>query len=363
MLDIRQAKATIAYRYQLPTARAIQAQAHDYETGEWYCSQGMTSGAVEDAQITRGAVADSSGLVKKISVMQCVDADHPDTISVLRRDGVLGIVLNWHGVLSWLPYHPGKALKAETVPILGGKGDAYIDAEAQTVCIRTGSTFRLYELNGDQRGKQIGKTISGVDQPGPGQGFWTMKTTDGFQLFAGFGYGKRVDKQYIESCSFVTGKMLYAMQVRMLPDEYTTQEPESGFGLNGVPYLGMSTYRKGRKQGVALRLEAVEYDPNPPPPPPPVPVTMWVRPAGDPIWTDPAPNKITARKDDGSFTKPPVTKTNDEPVTGVGVMIKVDGKPSAALRVKPNENWRLEFLSAIDPTTPVPDPAPEVPQP
>src|SRR5687767_3953912 len=119
MIDVRNAKATIAYTFDLASDRAIQTAAPDLVTGEWYSAQGRTSGTVEDAVITRGAKADSKGFVKRIESMVCVDADHPSTISTLRRNGVLGIVMYFRaaGGLRWVPFKSGTFTKAVAQPI------------------------------------------------------------------------------------------------------------------------------------------------------------------------------------------------------------------------------------------------------
>jgi hypothetical protein len=351
VLDIRKATATIAYRFGLKTQRAIQAMAYDYETGEWYCSQGDAgTGGVEDGLITWCAEADDTGNCRFISSMLCVDSDHPDTISILRRNvnGVrtLGIVTNWRGNLVWVPYRAGRITKTDSlaVPIFGGGNkDAHIDHHNQTVCIRTGTTFKLYLLEGDTLGGQIGKTLTGVDQPGPGQGFWTMKVDDDYHLFAGFGYGKRADKQYLDVRSFTTGEG-YVMNARVLPYDYSTQEPESGIGLPGttgqqVAHLGMSTYRNGKKQGVLVRL-----DPPPPEPPAPATVTMYVRPRTDGIWAD-SPGVLSPRTADGKTVLWDVKRPPGYRI--IGVPVTVDGIDY--VRVQSGRLYRTRYLTTTAP--------------
>lgn len=301
MLDIRKAKPAIAYEFTLPTAYAVQCVAGDPNSTDFYVAQADKSSAVEDLLISRN-VKGASVRMKQASYMRLVGGGHGTTVSVLTRNGELGIVCNAWGDLVWVPYQAGKTLRKGDPSIVSNfwpASYAYIDHQAGTVCLRSGSGFTLRALQGDKLGAQIGKTVptSQADSSGPFQGYCSLKAGEEFQLFTTWDYGSTSSKPTIVSASFTTGLELYGTTARILDGKVyrTTQEPESAFGLDGDFYLGMSTRGSRGKIPMAVKLvmpvgeppvtpPPVVVPPVTPPTPKPVRVTMWVRPLGDPIW-------------------------------------------------------------------------------
>lgn len=270
MLDIRTSKPSIAIEFALTGNRAMQSAAFDPITREFYVSQAEGTLKPESIRITRNSVR-IAGKRKALSTMRLVGAGHGSVISTLRIAGKLGIVTNAWGALVWVPYRAGDVKKGDpTVKRMWSGGYAYIDHEAHTVCISSSTGHRLYELLPDGvRGKQIGKTATGVTGPGPGQGFCTMKYGTEFYLFTMWDYGRLTSKPTVSVGSFTTGALLYRQSARVLSKFYTRQEPEGGFGHQGDFYLGMSTVLNGVKRGVAIRF---------PLPVPPVVVPPVVKP-------------------------------------------------------------------------------------
>lgn len=267
MLDIRASLTPrISHVFALASNRAMQCPAIDPKTGEFYVSQAQGTIKPESIQISRNSLGP---IRRRLSTMRLVKAGHGSMIAVLRRNGVLGIVTNAWGALVWVPYRPGDIVKgdARTEPIWRGTY-AYIDHEAQTVCLGAGGGFTLYELVGDQLGKVIGKTVRGVTSTGPGQGFCTIKSEGAFYLFTMWDYGRARSRPTVAAGSFATGGLLYRKSARVLPSTYTRQEPEAGFGIGGVFHLGMSVIKGGKKQGVALAFHTPRAAVVVPPPAP-----------------------------------------------------------------------------------------------
>jgi hypothetical protein len=343
MLNIGDATPSISHEFGLASSRAMQCPAYDPQTGEWYVSQAENFGALENMQITRNGAAGPKH--KRISTMRLVRGGHGSTITVLYRDGVLGIVTNAWGGLRWIRYRAGDVKKddVDVTPIWSGSY-AHVDHETSTVCIRSGSSFRLYELNGDVRGSQIGKTVTGLSSSGPGQGFCSGKIDGEFYIFTMWDYGRPTSKPTVVWGSVATGQRIGSRSARLFP-KAKRNEPESGIVLNGVFHLGMSMVDGHGKHGILAALNV---------PIPPVPVTMWIRPLGDPIWKAP-PFEVTARDRKGVFTK--TIKPAGAQVVGVGVQLIGD----AFFKVGPDEFYRLSYLTAVDPA-PV-QPVPEVPKP